>query len=165
MGKISLKITGLEKTTRRLKTQVGRAIQKAEFSKTIQQDSVQEIRENGVRPELETSTVKYRRFYAANNPTHPDFQEDKSNITFTGSLLNGLRVKFLVSGLRFIFSAVGQHTRLTGKRGRKIGKPISNKTLLGYVNEARPILQIFTRQEFKKRILEKLRSAIRRNFK
>lgn len=161
-----LRITGLENATRRLKTQVGRAIQRAKFDKVIQDETVKQIRKDGLSPELAPSTIKYRKFYEANNQTHPDYETAKSNLTFTGSLLDSIRVRFRVVGLAFIFSAVGNHKRIRGKRGGLIGKPISNKELLGYANEDRPILQVYENNpEFKKSILQKLKDAIRQNFK
>lgn len=162
---ISLRITGLENTTRRLKTQIGRAIREAEFNKVVQTETVKEIRDRGLNPELAPSTIKYREFYEGNNSTHPDYESNKSNLTYTGSLLDSIRVKFIVAKLAFVFSAVGAHKRLIGKKGRRIGAPISNKTLLGYVNEQRPILQVYENTDFRNDIAEKLRDAIRRNFR
>lgn len=165
MSRISLKITGLENATKRLKTQVGRAIQKAEFNKTIQTETVQEIRDKGVEPSLSPSTIRYRQFYEGNNSTHPDYSPSKSNLTYLGSLLDSIRVKFIVSRLAFVFNAVGNHKRIKGKKGQLIGNPISNKELLGYVNESRPILQVYNNKEFRNNIAQKLRDAVRRNFK
>lgn len=163
---VKLKITGLEQATQRLKTQVGRAIKTSGFEKTITNDSVEEIRKNGVSPGLKASTVKNRIRYEQTNTTHKDYSPNKSNLTYTGKLLNNLRVTFNVRRLSFLFRANGVHPKLKTLSGRATkGKSVRNQDLLGYVNEQRPILQIFTRQGFKKRIVEKLKTAIRQNFK
>lgn len=162
---VRVRITGLENATRRLRTQVGRAIKEANVDDDLKEITVEAIREKGVEPELAPSTIRYREFYEGNNATHPDYSAAKSNLTYTGQLLDKIRVAFQVSKLRFNFLADGTHRRLKGKKGRPIGTAISNKKLLGYVNEQRPILQVFRFDDVKEKLVQKIRNAIRRNFR
>jgi len=76
------------------------------------------------------------------NKTSPDYEHGKSNLTFTGQLLNSLT--YIVEGpgkLKLMFK--GNHSAYIGANGKKIGKDISNDKLAGYVAESgRPFMGI-----------------------
>lgn len=160
-----VRITGLEKELERTKLRVASAIAKSKFNEELQEAVVDEIRSEGLRPRLRRSTVRNRRYLARYNNTHPDYLEDKSNLTITGKLLDAIRVKFITGKLLFTFGALkSKHPKYKGKRG-KIGKSITHQELLKIQNSMRPILQVFQNGEFRAKIEKRLVTAIKRFFK
>ena len=161
-----IRITGLEKETARLKLKVARAIATSKFNEEMQEEVIKEIRVKGLAPRLRPSTIRNRRYVARYNPTHPSYEESKSNLTITGGLLDAIRVKFVGSELLFVFSALKRkHKKYKIKKGRSKANPPSLKELLEIQNESRRILQVFQSRDFALKIERKLVAAIKRFFK
>ncbi len=85
---------------------------------------------------LKASTIKTRTRLAKLNKTHKSFGESKSNLTFTGQLVNALVfAKFIRSSfteLNFFVNPTTRKKLRTGKKSRKGGKrskPIDNARL------------------------------------
>ena len=161
-----IRITGLEKELKRTKLRIANAIARSNFSEYLQNESVKEIREQGLMPRIRPLTVKQRKYLARYNPTHPDYIADKSNLTLTGQLLDAIKVKFQASKLMFRYDAPKRkHKKYKIKKGRSKADMPSLKYLLEIQNAARPILQIFQRREFVTRIEKNLIASIKRFFK
>ena len=161
-----IRITGLEKELERTKLRIGRAIAKSKFKDDMQELVVEEIRKEGLAPRLRPSTKKNRRYIARYNPTHPAYEQDKSNLTITGELLDAIRVKFVTSKLSFVFGALKRkHKKYKTKKGRSKATQISLQDLLVEQNKSRKILQVFQSESFTTKVERKLVSAIRRFFK
>ena len=160
-----IKITGLDGELKRTKLRIGRAVAKSDFKETLQELTIKEARDKGLRPSLASSTIKSRKSKSKYNTTHPDFKAEKSNLTFTGELLDKVRVKFITSRLTFVYDAIGIHQKYKTKKGKPVkGKRIKNKELLEIQNETRPLLQVFNNESFLREVEKRLRSAILRFF-
>jgi hypothetical protein len=162
-----VRITGLDKELKRTKLRIGNALARAKFNETIQKETIQEARKGGLKPKLMRSTVQARKRLQKYNSTHPDYSAGRSNLTFSGELLDAIRVKFITSKLTFVYDALKtKHKKYKGKKGRsKASGSISNRDLLEIQNEVRPILQVFDREYFIRSIENKLKDAIKRFFK
>lgn len=114
------------KIERRLKTRIGQALKIAQVDKIILADLILELR-SGKGPRgsklkpLKSSTITNRRKLSKKNPTHPDYSPTKSNLTFTGELLNkGLKSNFNVAKLAvIIFASKAKHKLYKGLSKRK----------------------------------------------
>ena len=162
-----IRITGLEKELERTKLRIGSALARAKFNETIQEETIKEARKGGLKPNLDSSTIRARRRLENYNSTHSDYSAGRSNLTFTGELLDSIRVKFIASKLSFVYEALKtKHKKYSGKKGKSKAKgSISNRELLEIQNETRPILQVFDREYFIRSIENKLKVAIKRFFK
>ena len=162
-----VRITGLEQETKRLTLRISSAIARSKFNEDMQKDVVDQIRNNGLREPLKTKTIKQRQRLEKYNVTHPKYKAAKSSLTFTGELLDAIRVEFVTSKITFVFDALKKkHKKLKTKKDKTVkGKSISNRDLLIKQNESREILQVFDDSSFKSKIERKLISAIKRFFK
>lgn len=157
-----VRITGFEKITPQIKAKITRAISDSGFPKELRDDIVEEIRDNGIKPDLAPSSVKTRNYLSRFNATHPKYSASKSNLTFSGQLLDALRAKFVASKLIInIDSLKKKHKKFkTGGKGSK--KPAAGiDQILEWQKEAgRDIAQVFERKDFVTKITEKLKKAI-----
>lgn len=160
-----VRIVGLENLSKRIKTQVGRAIKQSGFEKELLSDLVKEIKDNGIEPALAPSTIKRRGRLATVNPTDAAYSQGKSNLTFTGQLLASLRSKFQVSKLVFNFTAIGKHKnyKLLTKKSSTAARP-SNSDIFKGQSElyGRSLANVFTRDEFRNRLVNKLKQSIKK---
>lgn len=109
---------------------------------------------------LSKAWVKRRARLAEFNDTDPAYQATKSNLTFTGQLLNSLKHKILGVGKLEVFFD-GTHQPYKGVKGKNLGKPISNEDLAGYVAEnGRPFVGI--RPLMQRKITRIVRTYVRR---
>lgn len=173
-----VRIVGLEKLSRRIKLQVGKAIKDSEFEKELLTDLVKEIKDNGIEPGLASSTIRRRDRLATVNPTDAAYSAGKSNLTFTGQLLASLRSKFRVRGLVFNFTAIGKHKpykNMSGKKqkfkkklnedtGKLVSGAPSNSDIFKGQSElyGRSLANVFTRDEFRNRLVNKLKQSIKK---
>lgn len=85
-------------------------------------------------PGLKASTIRNRKYLAKNNPPHPTFDPEFSNLTITGEFLDSLTA--IDEGdtvLRLAFT--GMHKYYRGAKGQRISKTIMNATLAKYLSE------------------------------
>lgn len=160
-----VRVIGVEALSKRIKTQVGRAIKQSGFEKELLVDLVKEIKENGIEPNLAPSTINRRGRLATVNQTDSAYSQGKSNLTFTGQLLASLRAKFQVSGLVFNFTAVGKHKNyklLTNKKSTA-SRPSNSDIFKGQEEMyGRSLANPFTRDEFRNKIVNKLKQSIKK---
>lgn len=93
---------------------------------------------------LKESTIKQRMWLQKYNSTDAAFEDGRSNLTFTGQLLNSLTHKILGRGILEIFFD-GKHKPYKGKTKTlgKEDKELSNEELAQYVADAgRPIVGV-----------------------
>lgn len=80
-------------------------------------------------------------------PTHETYRANRSNITITGQLLDSM-TKRIVNGIRsasllIYFAGIHRPYQALRRNGiKRVGKPISNDKLSGYVNEIRPFFYL-----------------------
>lgn len=162
---VRVRIVGLEKLSRRIKLQVGKAIKDSEFEKELLTDLVKEIKDNGIEPGLAQSTIRRRDRLATVNPTDAAYSAGKSNLTFTGQLLASLRSKFQASKLVFNFTAVGKHKnyKLLTKKSSTAARPSNSEIFKGQSElYGRSLANVFTRDEFRNRLVNKLKQSIKK---
>ena len=99
--KVKIKGVDFSKVSGRVKLQIGRAIKKSNAEEEVTEVLVEEIRKNGIKPDLKISTINKRKQDARHNITHSSYRAGKSNLTFSGQLLDSLRSIFIVSKLLF----------------------------------------------------------------
>lgn len=170
-----VKIKGLDKLSTKLRLRVGRAIKDAKTEKEFTKLVVEETRRGSIEPVLKPSTISNRRRLAKYNRTHKDYIATKSNLTFTGQLLNSLRSIFRASRLEYIISPGNRERRpYKYERGSKDKREIvtakntpTNKEIFEYqaTEYKRRITQIFFRDNFRAKIVSLIKKAVRDNIK
>lgn len=112
---------------------------------------------------LKESWIRRKTKLAQYNNADPEYQEGRSNLTFTGQLLNSF--KWAVTGpgkLKLFFDGI--HKPYKDKDGKAVGKPITNEELAGYVaKQGRPFVGV--RPVIERRIGRIVRSYVRRALK
>lgn len=158
-----VRVTGLDELRKRTTTELGRAIKTSNFQETLVQGIADEVRKRGVKPDLAASTVKQRKYLAGSNSTHPSFSPGKSNLTFSGQLLDSLTARYLITKKAFVIDAPKKkHLRYI--KGAK--KTARLTDILGYVtDQGRSILQIFNDKSFVSKLSNKLVKAIKSQFR
>lgn len=89
--------------------------------------------------------IKERQKIADATQTHEAFKANRSNITITGQLLDAMGKIFTRNGVAIIFGGIHypyQARRVKNGGTRRIGKPIENEKLAGYVEQVRPFFAI-----------------------
>lgn len=91
----------------------------------------------GEFPALSKEWIERREKLAAVNSTHKDFSPSRSNLTFTGQLMDSLKtiLKLTSNSAKIIMEYTGTHKGYIGLKGKR-GKAISNKRLAGYLQES-----------------------------
>lgn len=154
-----VKITGLDKAARQAKLKIGQAIKASSFEADMRSQIIEEIRENGIEPGLKASTIKARKRMALKNSTHKDYRAEDSNLTFTGQLLDGLKVKFLTARLSFIVDSLKTKHR---KYKPNKGKTPTLRQIFEYQSKmGRDIGLIFNRKSFVDKLTKTLQTAIK----
>ena len=107
---------------------------------------------------LESDTIKRRRRLATVNQTHPAYSPNKSNVTFSGKLVDSIRFRLSLRPLlQIIIDVTGNHPRYRGITGGKIGKLTSNAQIAeGQAENGRPILSP------SKKLIDNIRKAYER---
>lgn len=131
--KVSYKLNDLEKKIRK----VARDLKKEEFGERIRNEIVNKIRNDGFRfktgkpfRKLHPLTIESRKRLAKYNPTHPDYKPSKSNLTFTGRLLDSIKARIQAKGSSIVLriDVSGMHAPYKGSLG-EIGKAQSNRKI------------------------------------
>lgn len=89
--------------------------------------------------------IRQREQISKATQTHETFKANRNNITITGQLLDAMSKMLSKSGIYILFKGIHrpyQAKRVRRDGTRKIGKPIPNDQLAGYVNEVRPFFKI-----------------------
>jgi len=158
-----VKLTGLEKQRKRIVLRIGQAIKKSGFEELLTKQIVKEVRDNGIDPKLRPSTKKQRRYLARHNSTHSKYNPDKSNMTFTGELLDSLRSKYISSKTLFNVDALKRKHRRYIKGAKRTAKL---NLILQYLKEqGRDLANLFERKEFVRNLENKLIKSIQRFFR
>ena len=160
-----IRIIGLEAATKKQKRKILKAISDSRFKDELRNDFIEEIRENGVEPKLQESTVKNRRYLAKNNKTHPKYREDKSNLTLTGAFLESMKSFFVLSKGQFVFEfPKKRHPKYKKNNGKAIkSRSPSMSDIYQYQLElGRYLDQVFEKQDFLARISRKLVDSIKK---
>ena len=158
-----VKVTGLERQRKRIVLEIGRAIKRSGFEETLTKEIVKEVRDNGVKPSLASSTIKQRKYLSKHNSTHPQYSASKSNMTLTGQLLDSLKSKYISSKTLFnVDASKKKHRRY--KKGSKTTAKLNE--ILDYLSkQGRDLGQIFDRKRFNAEITRKLIKSIQRFFR
>jgi hypothetical protein len=104
-----IRLTGFDTITPKVKLGITRAISEAKFEKTFRDAWVDKLRKEGLDAFLNPGTIATRKRLALFNTTHPEYQPEKPNLTFTGQLLDSLKGFFQGSRLIFTIRASGKH--------------------------------------------------------
>lgn len=132
-AKVSFKLNNLKQKIKKLTKE----LKSEKFGETITDDIKRKIRKDGTnfktnRPHkgLASSTVERRKYLAKYNKTHSAYSPSKSNLTFTGRLINSIKARIQSKGTSIIMKidVRGTHAPYKGKSG-EIGGRISNKEI------------------------------------
>lgn len=159
-----IKIVGVKRVSKSITDRINRAIKDSNIYKDAHKVLEEEIR-SGKNPKtgssyrkLEQSTIENRKRIAKTNPTHPDYSPARSNLTLTGSLLDGLRSVFNKGRGVLEIKLVGKHPGYASQQGKKIKGSSKNRAeIAGHLkDQGRPILVI------SKKLTQRIVKAFRR---
>lgn len=139
-----------KKATERVKQRIAEAVSKSNVEEIIADDLKQSVRE-GINPKtgrpyrrLKQSTIDQRRRLSKTNPTHSKYSPSKSNLTFTGQLVDSVFAKItaLKTRINITIGVKGRHTgykNLNGTRGKNVKNEVIAK---GLADQNRPLVGI-----------------------
>lgn len=162
-----VKILGVKKVA----ASVARGINKAIADNNIYKDA-HELLEKEIRigknpktgrayKKLAPSTVENRRRLAKTNSTHTSYAANRSNLTLTGKLLEGLFSRFNKSKGILTVDVKGQHPGYKGQKKKIKGSSKSRKEIVDHLeSQGRFVLQ--TSDKFIQRLVKRIEKSLRR---
>ena len=151
-----VKVTGLKRLRLQVLKEVDSAMGRPEFLKIFVQDLVNEIKKKGVRPGLEKATIQNRKYLARHNTTGKAYRANKSNMTFTGELLDSITARYIKSKRVFVINAPRVKHKPYNKGSKKTA---TLREILGHLNKTRPLDSILKR--LSKRLIKEIESQFR----
>jgi len=152
VAKIKLKLKNVSKLSRKERTRLGQAIKRSGVMESIAEDVIK-VSKKAKRKGLTKKWSEYRDKLAAKNSTDPEYGSGKSNLTFTGGLLNSIKAKFVVGKFLIRLEPTGTHSlykRLTKRKTKTKRKRSKNQDIaLGQEKMGRPVI-IITDKTIKK---------------
>lgn len=150
---VKLKLKGLSRFSGKEKLKLGRAIKQSGVMDDIGEDIIKTSKK-AKRKGFSTEWSKYRDKLATKNPTDPEYSSGKSNLTFTGGLINSIKVKFVTGQFKIVIAPTGKHKnykRLTKRKKKKgASKRSSNMDIaIGQKDQGRDTI-IVTKKNLKK---------------
>jgi len=110
---------------------------------------------------LQPSTIEHRKYIARNNSTHSEYSSDKSNLTLTGSLLEGLFSRFNKSTGILTIDIKGNHPGYKGSKKKTKGSRKSRKEIVEHLEDLGfPVLNVSNK--FINKLVEKLEKRLRK---
>ena len=135
-------------------------------------DDLKETIRSGTNPKtgkpykkLAESTIRHREFYAKINSTHPEYAPRRSNLTFTGQLVDSIKgkLKRTSKSVMIEIEPTGTHQGIKLKSGKR-SPSIKNKKLAEFLADmGRFVTEISNTQ--KKRLAMKLREILKKRFR
>lgn len=131
--KITIKLDNLKSRIQRLASE----LKEEKFGEQVRDEIVNKIRKDGhnfgtgqKHKPLAQSTIEMRSSLSKYNNTHPEYSAEKSNLTFTGRLLNSIKARITAKskGIVMRIDVSGSHAPYKGKR-KTHGKRQSNKSI------------------------------------
>jgi len=161
-----VKITGLDKLPAKIKREVATAIKRSNFENELTVAVKEQIRVEGVG-DLAPNTIRNREYLARFNSTHKDYISWFSNLTFTGQLIESLKVKFIVGKLTLnIISSDRKHKKYKGKNGTHKSSPPSLNDIFEFQKKnGKDIAEPLKTQSFVDLISTKLKQAIKQFYR
>jgi hypothetical protein len=136
-------------------------------------DVLKETNRDGIDPKtglehraLEPSTVNRRSKLSQVNSTHPKYSAGKSNLTFSGKLVDSIKAFSRPAKSLIEIKVTGTHDQYKGLVKKKLGKRIRNEDIQKYLaDQDRNLLGLSQEVSDKiiKIIKEKLVSILKRN--
>lgn len=132
-AKVTFKLDNLKQ---RIKS-VANELKQQKFGDHVAEQIVDKIRKDGhnfktgrKHKPLKRSTIEMRKSLSKYNKTHPEYSASKSNLTFTGRLLNSIKARITAKskGIVMRIDVSGSHAPYKGK-GRTHGSRQSNKSI------------------------------------
>jgi hypothetical protein len=108
---------------------------------------------------LKKSTINRRNELKKSNSVSSNYKDNKA-LVFTGQLINSLAFKISRSSPLIFFLAQGTHEPYRSKSGKPVGKKISNRELVGYLQKKRTVIGLH--KETLRTIAVRLRSTLRK---
>lgn len=139
-----------------------------EIGETIVVDVVEQTRSNEKSipnkmkdlPLLRESWIKRRDALSRSNSTNEEYQSGRSNLTFTGQLLNSLSWAVTGIGKIKIYFYGFHKPYLSLRKKEPIGEEITNEQLAAYVSKTRPFVGV--RPAIRLRVSRLVRSYMKR---
>lgn len=163
-----IRITHLDQDIPALvRLKIGQALKRSNIEEEITELIIGEIKDKGIKPELEKSSIKHRQYLERFNPTDKDYSATKSNLTLTGELLKSFKTKLAISSFTFsFFPSNKRHKKYkTGTNKSKSTAPTMSE-IIGYQEGlGRDIKNVLKREDVVNRLKMKVISAIKRFYK
>jgi len=166
----------------RVKVKIGKDIQKKvtkAVQKEIKQNFVNKVVEdlkkdirNGINPKtgksyraLKPSTIANRRRYAKKNPTHPQYSPARSNLTFTGRLIESIKGKFNKTkrGIEIEIEPTGIHAGYNLIRGGKTKAKKNKEIAEALAKQKRYVVQLSKKRT--ELIVKKITQLLKKRFR
>lgn len=171
MIKFKVNLTGLQKKI----VQLERILETKELKKQMGEASIiyiqgktrtgKDVLNNTVQPALKKTTVKRREYLEPYNDRHKTYSKARSNLTFTGQLLDSLKWESMKGGFKVLVPAT-QREPYKGKKGtyKTTKKPVTNaRVARGLKAQGREFLGVD--KSLTKQIQSIVRNFIRRSFR
>ena len=169
-----IRVKGIDEAIRRTKLKITAGIQSEGLLKDIGEFLVKNIKgsaRTGKETEsqkgfddLEKSTIKNRDYLSRYNKTSSFYRRDKSNLTFSGQLLDSLKYKTNLRKGTVTVAPSGTRSPYRRKDGKAIkGQANTNTEVARHVSGSRPFMG--TSKEMKQSILVLVRRELRRRLR
>jgi 6-phosphofructokinase len=143
-----------------------KTIKNSGVEKVILEDMQESIRA-GKNPEsgksykgLKDTTIKRRKRLSKFNKTHPDYSAAKSNLTFSGQLVDSMFVKVeaMKTKIKWIIDVKGRRKGYKGVRGKTLKSTSNKKVAEGLADQGRPLISISKKMQ--REISKKIKQVI-----
>lgn len=120
------------KTNKELQSKIGEVV-----VKRVQGEARRKrpLNNSGTFPTLRKATVANRKRLAKYNTTHPTFSERRSNLSFTGQLIDAVGYKTGRDAVEVLVEDTSRKPYVTGKDGQRAKKTPDNNELAGFLRD------------------------------
>ena len=141
MARAKIKVKGLKRVNTAIRKEITKASRSKEVRESVGESFVKSIRDR-VYGAAGVVTKRFRDYYSRSNTTHPDYNRDNINFTFTGELLDDLknyrnvrasttkgRITYEIEHSNKLHKAYKRPPKKRGGRKRKPVKRVSYKQI------------------------------------
>ena len=165
-----LKIKNLKQVKSNIRKSIIRAARSKEIKQGVADTVVDQIRKEAINVRS-SATKAWRKYLERGNQTHPDYDRDKINVTFTGEQLDDLKKNPLIDTTdgkieyTIQHSKKGKHKKYKKPNGRLVkGSAKTYEEIRGYLKKLGYDYLTFSSKS-KKRVIKFIRDNIFKNLK
>lgn len=167
MARFRVDPTSVTATRKAVQTSLNRFIRGSGVLNDVANDYIEQVKIQGKDTQtdqpfkpLAQSTIARRRVLSRNNATDGKYSPARSNLTFTGQLVNSIKATIQVARGRITIEPKGVHKAYRGIRVRRLGRNIQNKALAAHLEDQGRTL-IGSSPKTQERIVSRIRASLR----